>query len=169
MKKMLVSICLLLTLAVGGIAVAQGPGPRGPFGAQGVGPVAALEFIRSLDLREDQVQYLLDIQQIVAEARGERAAGAGDHAKAIAEKLESGEDFASEDAEALIDQHFDRAQETANAVAVELTGFLNSLDAEQRALVAERLDLFGHLRAAAADHGGFGHGRLLRQLLAADR
>ncbi|MEO1083543.1 MAG: hypothetical protein AAFY88_04820, partial [Acidobacteriota bacterium] len=163
MKKVLIAIALLSVITAGGVAFAQASGPQSFFPGQGLGqgagPGAIVEFIQELDLREDQVQYLLNIQHIVSEARGRHAEFAGDHLKAVADKLESGETFAEEDAEALIDLHFNRAQDTANDVADQLVRFLNSLDPDQKALVAESLDRLGTLHAVQAN-GGFGHGRL---------
>lgn len=137
---------------IGGVALAHGPGGGFFKHFSHGGPVQMLSFVRQLDLREDQLQYLDNLHQIAAGVHDRRADHHGEHAAHVAAKLTAGERFEAADARALVDGHIEQARATAYAVTDELVAFLNSLDEEQRALLAKHLD-------AHAEKGGpHGHG-----------
>ncbi|MEM1178145.1 MAG: hypothetical protein AAGM22_07370 [Acidobacteriota bacterium] len=165
-RKVLLAL-LLLIATVGGVAMAHGHGAAGFFAADvGGGPVAALQFLRSLELRDDQIEHLHNIHGLVHGARDRHVGGAGSHALQVAEKLDSGELFTEDEGRAQVDFLLEHTRSTAYAATDEIVALLNSLDTEQRTLLSEHLVTVAALHAEKAeDSDRFGHGRWLRHLL----
>lgn len=163
MKKIAIATVLLLAVALGGAAFAHGSADEGFF-HRGGGP-AVFQLLRELNLRDEQIQHLENLHGIADEVRGRHAGSAGQHAAHVAEKLDSNAVFTGDEARLLVDTHLEQMRTTAYTATDEITALLNSLDADQRAVLSSHLNQVAELHAATDAEGAPGHGALARRML----
>ena len=139
-KISVVAVAGALLLLGAGTATARylGHGPfAGGHGAFGLGAQVG-HLVAELDLSPDQKQYLDNIHAIVEEKHRSRAETHGEHLQLIMGRIEQG-DLDPAEVNLAIDEHLEQARIVAHDVAGELVTLVNSLDDEQRQLLADRL------------------------------
>ena len=162
-RKAVGALGLAVTLGLmlwGGAAPAGGHG-HGPFGFFNMdhGARDAIhQLIEDLQLNEDQNQQLESLHKALMHQMHGAGQAHAHHLQAFIERLENGYMDPAE-VRQTIDQHIEQVREQAHSVAEPLVGLLNSLDADQRALLLDHLkEARAHAEHHRKAHGQHGSG-----------
>ncbi len=158
-RQMVGALGLTATLSLllwAGVALAGGPG-HGPFGFLHIDHSARdaiHQLIQDLELNDAQNQQLESVHNAFMHHMHGAGQAHEQHLQALIGRLENGGYMDPAEVRQTIDQHIEKIREQAYSVADPLVGLLNSLDADQRAL------LLDHLKDARAhaDHHRKAHG-----------
>ena len=153
-SRVLWTVLIIVGLVAGGWAFAGHGGHGGHgFGNAAAHHVAMMRLISSLDLSDSQQGHIESIHEILDSERQKLPAI---HAEAIGwmlGNLETGS-IDREEVRSKIDLHAQALRHIGYQVTDELIALFDSLDSEQRAILAEHLE---EAREHAADDDVFGH------------
>jgi len=165
---LIVAAAAVAFLVVGAMVVHAGGRPGGVLaglhGGQGACPMQAIhaqfEEIRGkLNLTAEQKGYLDRAHQILKDKFHQKEQAHGADKEALLAAIGNGT-LDKAQVRAMIDEHLSELRTTAYGVSDELIGFVNSLDATQRALLRDELaKLHDEVHQAIAEHHSAADGK----------